>query len=67
MKKYIEFILKIMQVIECETATVFIVKDKKIINMNSKSRTKDGWYVVEKFNFKLIYEVIEEEKGQIFN
>ena len=63
-EKIYEFILKIMQVIECETATVFIVKDKKIINMYSKERTKDGWYVVEKFNFKLIYTTIEEEKGR---
>jgi len=62
--KIYEFILKLMQVIECETATTFIVREKKIINMYSKSRAKDGWYVVEKFNFKLIYETIEEEKGR---
>lgn len=61
-KKY-KFILKIMQVIECETATIFIVKDKKIVNMYSKERSKENWYVVEKFNFKLIYKTIEEEKG----
>ena len=63
-EKIYKFILKIMQVIECETATVFIVKDKKIVNMYSKERSKEGWYVVEKFNFKLIYNTIEEEKGQ---
>ncbi|WP_242954068.1 diguanylate cyclase [Clostridium puniceum] len=62
--KIYEFILKVMQIIECKTATAFIVKQKKIINMYSKSRAKDGWYVVEKFNFKLIYETIEEEKGR---
>jgi len=62
--KLYNFVLKIMQAIECETATIFIVKNKKIINMNSKLRTKDGWYVVEKFNFKLIYQTIEEENGQ---
>ena len=61
--KIYHLILKIMQVIECETATAFIVKDKKIVNMYSKSRAKDGWYVAEKFNFKIIYETIEEEKG----
>jgi diguanylate cyclase (GGDEF)-like protein len=62
--KIYRFILKIMQVIESETATAFIVKKNKIINMYSKARTKDGWYVVEKFNFKLIYEAIENEKGR---
>lgn len=62
--KIYQFILRIMQVIESETATVFIVTDRKIINMYSKSRTKDGWYVAEKFNFKLIYETIEEEQGR---
>lgn len=40
------------------------VIENKIVNMFSKSRAKDGWYVVEKFNFKLIYETIEEEKGR---
>ena len=63
-EKMYEFILKIMQVIECETATVFIVKDKKIVNMYSKQRSYDGWCVVEKFNYKLIYTSIEEEKGR---
>jgi len=63
-EKLYNFILKIMQVIECETATIFIVKHKKIININSKSRTKDGWCIVEKFNFKLIYQAIEEERGR---
>ena len=63
-EKIYKFILKIMQVIECETATAFIVKDKKIVNMYSKERTKSGWYVVEKFNFKLIYQAMEEEKGR---
>lgn len=62
--KIYEFILKVMQAVECETATTFIVRDNKIINMYSKSRSKDGWYVVEKFNFKLIYETIEEGKGR---
>lgn len=62
--KIYQLILKIMQVIEAETATAFIVKENKIVNMFSKSRAKDGWYVVEKFNFKLIYETIEEEKGR---
>lgn len=62
--KIYEFILKVMQVIECENATTFILRDKKIINMYSKSRTKEGWCVVEKFNFKLIYETIEKEKGR---
>lgn len=63
-QKIYQLILKIMQVIEAETATAFIVKENKIVNMFSKSRAKDGWYVVEKFNFKLIYETIEEEKGR---
>lgn len=62
--KIYRFVLKIMQVIECGTSTIFIVKDKKIINMHSKARSKDGWYVAEKFNFKLIYQTIEEEKGR---
>lgn len=62
--KIYQLILKIMQVIEAETATAFIVKENKIVNMFSKSRAKDGWYVVEKFNFKLIYETIEEERGR---
>lgn len=62
-EKIYSLILKIMQAIECETATAFIVSDKKIINIYSKSRIKDGWNIVEKFNFKLIYQVIEEGKG----
>ncbi|OOM73491.1 diguanylate cyclase [Clostridium sp. BL-8] len=57
------FISKVMQVIECEIATVFEVKDKKIINNYSKLRNEDGWYTTEKFNWNLIYKVIEEEKG----
>ncbi|EKQ55405.1 MULTISPECIES: diguanylate cyclase [unclassified Clostridium] len=61
--KIYQFILKIMHVIECETATVFIIKDKRIINKYSKSRAKDGWNMGEKFNFDLIYEVIEQGKG----
>ncbi len=62
-EKIYKFISKVMQVIECETATVFDVKDKKIINSYSKLRNEDGWYMTEKFNWNLIYKVIEEEKG----
>ncbi len=62
-EKIYKFISKIMQTIECETVTAFIVKDKKIINMYSKVRANDEWDVDEKFNFKLIYQTIEEEKG----
>lgn len=62
-EKIYKFVLKVMQAIECETATIFMVKNKEIVNIYSKQRFKDGWYVVEKFNFKLIYDVIEEKKG----
>jgi diguanylate cyclase (GGDEF)-like protein len=61
--KIYEFILKVMQAIECETATVFIVKNKKIIDTYSKLRNEDGWCVIERFNWNLIYKVIEEENG----
>lgn len=62
-EKIYKFILKIMQIIECDTTTLFIVRDRKIVNMYSKLRSEEGWHVVEKFNFKLIYQVIENEKG----
>ncbi|OPJ58196.1 diguanylate cyclase [Clostridium chromiireducens] len=62
-EKIYQFILEVMKVIECETATVFILKDKKIINIYSKLRAKDGLHTGEKFNFKLINQTIEEEKG----
>ena len=61
--KIYSFLLKIMQVIECEIATVFILKDKKLLNKYSKMKMKDGFYQTEKFNFKLIKKVIEEKKG----
>ena len=62
-QKIYKFILKIMQVIKCETAAVLIVKDKKIVNKYSKKREEDAWDKVEKFNFKLIDNTIKEERG----
>lgn len=63
-QKIYEFITKVLQVIECETVTVFIITDKQIINLYSKKRGIDGWYSVEKFNLKLVYQTLEEEKGR---
>ena len=62
--KMYEFVLKIMQIIECERVTLFIVKNDTVVNILSKDRSKDGWNVSEKFNFKLVDEVIEEKKGK---
>lgn len=41
----------------------FIVKEKKIVNTYSKRRNKDNWNLDDRFNFKLVNQVIEEEKG----
>lgn len=62
-EKMYEFILKIMQIIECDNAAFFIVKDNKVVNILSKDRAKEGWNISEKFNFKLVYTVIEEKRG----
>ncbi|MBE6063479.1 MAG: diguanylate cyclase [Clostridium butyricum] len=58
-----KFISKIMQVIECDTATVFIVKNENIINTFSKERAKEGFNIAEKFNFEAIDECILNKKG----
>ncbi|MDO5515981.1 MAG: diguanylate cyclase [Clostridium sp.] len=58
-----KFISKMMQVIECDTATVFIVEDENIINTFSKVRAKDGFNIEEKFNFECVYKCISEQKG----
>lgn len=62
-EKIYKFILRVMQAIECETATAFIVNEKQIINLYTKKRGHDGWYVVDKFNMKLVYEILESKKG----
>jgi diguanylate cyclase (GGDEF)-like protein len=62
-KKY-KLMSKIIEVIECEVVTVFIIKDKKIIDMNSSLKNKQDLNKVEKFNFKLVYETIKEKKGR---
>ncbi|WP_271811554.1 diguanylate cyclase [Clostridium beijerinckii] len=62
-EKLYNLILKIMQTIECDVATIFIVKEKKVVNTYSKRRNKDNWNLDDKFNFKLVNKVIEEEKG----
>ncbi len=62
-EKIYNLILKIMQTIECDVATIFIVKEKKIVNTYSKRRNKDNWNLDDRFNFKLVNQVIEEEKG----
>lgn len=61
--KMYEFVLKIMQIIECESVALFIIKYGKIVNILSKDRSKDGWNISEKFNFKLVYKTIEDKKG----
>ncbi|MDU7439164.1 MAG: GGDEF domain-containing protein, partial [Clostridium sp.] len=61
--KMYEFVLKIMQIIECDSVTLFIIDNNTIINIMSKDRLKDGWNVSEKFNFKLVYQTIENKKG----
>lgn len=62
-EKIYEFISKVMQVIDCETATVFVVNNKKIVNKYSQFRNYENADISEKFNFKLIYKVIENEEG----
>jgi diguanylate cyclase (GGDEF)-like protein len=57
-EKIYEFISKVMQVIDCETATVFTVNNKKIVNTYSQFRNYENDDISEKFNFKLIYKVI---------
>ncbi|WP_294404448.1 diguanylate cyclase [uncultured Clostridium sp.] len=61
--KMYEFVLKIMQIIECENVALFIIKNGKIVNILSKDCLKDGWNISEKFNFKLVYKTIEDKKG----
>ena len=61
--KMYEFVLKIMQIIECDSVTLFIIDNNTIINIMSKDRLKDGWNISEKFNFKLVYQTIENKKG----
>ena len=62
-QKMYEFVLKIMQIIECESVALFIIKYGKIVNILSKDRSKDGWNISEKFNFKLVYKTIEDKRG----
>ena len=58
-----KFISKIMQTIECDTATVFIVKGENIINTFSKERAREGFSITEKFNFDSIDKCILTKKG----
>ena len=58
-----KFLSKIMQTIECDTATVFIVQNEKIINTFSKERAREGFNISEKFNFNSINECILIKKG----
>ncbi|WP_238917970.1 diguanylate cyclase [Clostridium sp. YIM B02555] len=58
-----KFISKVMEIIECDSATVFCINHNKITNMYSKSRNDENVDADEKFNFKLIYKVIEDGNG----
>ena len=62
-KKMYEFTLKIMHIIECDSVTLFIVNNKKVVDTLSKYRFKDGWNVSEKFNFSLVENTIKNKKG----
>lgn len=61
--KMYEFVLKIMEIMECDSVTLFIIKDDNIVNIMSKDRSKDGWNISQKFNFKFVYETIKTKKG----
>lgn len=60
------FISKVMQIIECDTAAVFIVKDETIVNTFCKVRAKEGFNIEEKFNFDYVYKCISEKEGTYF-
>lgn len=61
--KIYEFISKVIQVIDCETITVFIVNNKKIVNRYSEFRNQENIDIVEKYNFNLIDKVMENGEG----
>ena len=61
--KMYEFILKIMQVIECDSVTLFIIDNQNIVQTLSKYRFKDGWNTSEKFNFSIVDDAIKSKKG----
>ena len=63
-EKIYKFLTRVMQVIECERSTVFIVKENHIINVYSKKRGNDGWDISDNFNMKAVYEAIENESGK---
>ncbi|MGN0144316.1 MAG: tetratricopeptide repeat-containing diguanylate cyclase, partial [Clostridium sp.] len=61
--KMYNFILKIMQVIECDNVTLFIIKNGKVVNILSKYRFTDGWSKNERFNLELVNKTIISKKG----
>lgn len=58
-----KFMSKIMQIIECDTVTIFIVENENIINTFSKVRAKEGFVIAERFNFDSVYKCISKKKG----
>ena len=61
--KMYNFILKLMQIVECDNVTLFIMRNGKVVNILSKCRFTDGWSENEKFNVRLVNKTIINKKG----